>query len=182
MGQADRLSQDEFIVLITQHERRVRGFTSTLVMHREDVDEVVQQTFLTAWKKIDEFKRVEGNLDRDFVSWICTIARFQSLGFVRKNRGSRLLFDTGVVERLADQQLQGDLLQDERRETLSKCIEKLGEKQKELVRLYYRADESAAEIAKQQGMTRQAIFKRLRAIRSALMQCVGRSLSANGAN
>jgi RNA polymerase sigma-70 factor (ECF subfamily) len=181
MDPNNRLSQDEFIVLITQHERRVRGFASTLVYHREDIDEVVQQTFLSAWKKIDEFKRVNETLERDFVRWICTIAKFQSLGYVRKHRGSRMLFDSELVSKLADLQLQDDVHQENRRLALSDCIEKLAPKQKDLVLRYYRSTESAAEIAKQDGVTPQAIFKKLRHIRETLLTCIGRSLRASEA-
>ena len=181
--QADeRLTQDEFVVLIARHERRVRGFVATLVRQREDIDEVVQQTFLTAWQKLTEFNRVANTLDRDFVRWVCTIARFQALGYVRKHRSSRLLFDPDLVIRLADVQLNADPLQEDRREALAACIKKLAASQRELLRRYYRAAESAAEIAKQDGVTRQAVFKKLRTIREALHACVDRSLRAIGAS
>lgn len=174
------LSQDDFIILISRHERRVRGFVTTLVRQRGDVDEIVQQTCLTAWRKYQEFTRKDETLDRDFVRWLCTIARFESLGFLRKNRGSKMLFDSELVGKLADLQLQDERLED-RREALQHCIDKLAESQKELVRRYYRADESAAEIADADGVTRQAIFKRLRAIRLVLLECVRRSVEPNGA-
>lgn len=176
---AGRLSQDEFIVLIARHERRVRGFVATLVRQRDDIDEIVQQACLTAWRKLQEFTRMEDTLDRDFSRWLCTIARFEALGYVRKHRGSRLLFDSELVSKLADVQLQDECSED-RREALRGCLEKLTDRQRDLVRRYYRAHESAAEIASQDGVTRQAIFKRLRSIRSGLLDCVRRSLEANG--
>jgi RNA polymerase sigma-70 factor (ECF subfamily) len=175
-----RLSQDEFIVLLAKHERRVRGFVGTLVRQSEEIDEIVQQSCLTGWKKMQDFARVEQTLDRDFARWLCTIARFEALGFVRKHRGSRLLFDTELVSKLADVQLSDERF-DERREALQLCIEKLSDKQKDLVRRYYRADQSAAEIAGQDGVTRQAVFKALRLIRVALLDCVRRSMGTSGA-
>ena len=123
MDSTGRLSQDEFIVLIARHERRVRGFVATLVRKRECVDEVVQQACLTAWKKIETFVRVEGTVDRDFARWLCTIARFEALAYVRKNQGSRLLFDSELVEKLADLQLNDEKLED-RQEALQSCIKK----------------------------------------------------------
>jgi RNA polymerase sigma-70 factor (ECF subfamily) len=177
---AQRLSQDEFIVLLAKHERRVRGFVGTLVRQPEEIDEIVQQSCLTGWKKLQDFARVEQTLDRDFARWLCTIARFEALGYVRKHRGSRLLFDTELVSKLADVQLSDERF-DERREALQLCIEKLSDKQKDLVRRYYRADQSAAEIAGQDGVTRQAVFKALRLIRVALLDCVRRSLGTSGA-
>lgn len=180
MESAQRLSQDEFIVLLAKHERRVRGFVGTLVRQPEEIDEIVQQSCLTGWKKMQDFARVEQTLDRDFARWLCTIARFEALGYVRKHRGSRLLFDTELVSKLADVQLSDERF-DERREALQLCIEKLSDKQKDLVRRYYRADQSAAEIAGQDGVTRQAVFKALRLIRVALLDCVRRSMGTSGA-
>lgn len=66
MDAARRLTQDEFIVLLSRNERRVRGFVSTLVRQQQDLDEVVQQACLTAWKKLEQFVPVEGSLDTDF--------------------------------------------------------------------------------------------------------------------
>lgn len=180
MDSPGRLSQDEFIVLIARHERRVRGFVGTLVRQREDVDEIVQQSCLTAWKKLTDFVRKEPTLDRDFARWLCTIARFEALGYVRKRRGSSLLFDSELVSKLADVQLADERLED-RREALGECIDKLAENHRDLVRRYYRAEESAAEIAAQEGVSRQAIFKRLRAIRVMLLDCVGQSIGNSGA-
>ncbi|MCA9239092.1 MAG: sigma-70 family RNA polymerase sigma factor, partial [Planctomycetales bacterium] len=159
--------------------RRVRGFVSTLVRQHADVDEIVQQTCLTAWRKIGEFHRKEDSLANDFVRWLCTIARFEALAFVRKHHGSRLLFDSELVGKLADMQLSRGETLDDRRRALADCIEKLPGSQKDLVRRYYRARESAAVIAKQEGVTSQAIFKRLRGIRVALLDCVGRTMRAN---
>lgn len=181
MHLAERLSEADFILLVTRHERRVRGFVATLVARREDVDEVVQQAFLTAWKKLDQFGRVGETLDRDFVRWLCTIARYQALGYVRRHRGAPLVYDSELVDRLADVQLSGNLLLEERREALSNCIERLAAGHKELLRRYYRADESAAAIAEHDGVTRQAVFKRLRAIRETLLDCVKRRLRMSGA-
>lgn len=159
----------------------MRGFVATLVRQRDDIDEIVQQACLTAWKKIDEFSRKEETVDRDFARWLCTIARFVALGHVHKYRGSRLLFDSELVGKLADMQLN-DERADDRREALQRCMEKLADKQKRLVGRYYRANESAAKIASEDGVSRQAIFKQLRAIRSTLLNCVHRSTGMNGAS
>lgn len=164
-------------MLIARHERRVRGFVSTLLRQRDDVDEVVQLACLTAWKKHEDFTKVSETLDLDFVRWVCTIARFEALAFARKNRGSRLLFDSDLINKLADLQMQGEEVED-RRKALRDCIEKLSDKQADLVRRYYESQESAAELAKDSGVSRQAIFKRLRAIRVVLLDCVSRSLES----
>lgn len=178
MGQ---LTQEKFVTLIARHERRVRGFVSTLVRYRNDIDEVVQQTFLTAWRKIGDFRCKEVSLDEDFVRWLCTIARFESLAYIRKHSNSRLFFSSELVSQLADMQMRDATLIEDRQEALWACIEKLAPKQKDMVRRYYRVNMSAADIAEQDGVTRQAIFKMLRQIRKILARCVEKSLVSQGA-
>lgn len=175
----DHLTEKQFVELLARHERRVRGFVASLLRYRDDVDEIVQQTFLTGWEKMGDFSVVKETLDRDFLRWICTIAKFCTLAYRRKRDNSRLIFSSDLVMELADLQLSNTTLMEGRLEALSGCIEKLDAKQKALVRRHYTASESAesvASIAEQSGVSRQAIFKRLRHIRAALADCVDKSL------
>lgn len=98
---------------------------------------------------------------------------------MKRNRGRALLYDTELVGKLADMQLQDEQL-DDRRDALADCVRKLPAGRQELLRRYYRGEESAARIAEQDGVTRQAIFSRLRVIRVALLDCINQSLGNLG--
>lgn len=175
MDHSTRLSQEEFVVLIARHERRVRGFVATLVKQRNDIDEIVQQSFLTAWKKLRDFVRVADTLDSDFARWLCTIARFETLNFVRKNQAAGLMFSTDLVGELADAQLKEDSL-DVRDDALHECLKKLPANHVELIRQHYSRGEAVKSIAKRRGVSPQAVYKKIRAIRMALLECIERSL------
>ncbi|MFM7041047.1 MAG: sigma factor [Planctomycetaceae bacterium] len=83
----DRDDHETFVRLLLEHEPRVRGFIRGLVPTWHDVDEVVQQASLVAWRKFNEFDR-----GTNFGSWLMVIARFEALKHRRRvARGPRCL-------------------------------------------------------------------------------------------
>jgi RNA polymerase sigma-70 factor (ECF subfamily) len=48
--------RDAFTELVRQHQRRVFRLAGRFFRHAEDVEEVAQETFLTAWKKLATYK------------------------------------------------------------------------------------------------------------------------------
>jgi RNA polymerase sigma-70 factor (ECF subfamily) len=47
---------DSFSELVRLHQRRVFRLAGRFFRHREDVEEAAQETFLTAWRKLDTYK------------------------------------------------------------------------------------------------------------------------------
>lgn len=68
MGTVDR---DAFARLVEQHQPALSRFAGRYLRSREDADEVVQETFLRAWRQIDRFRP-----GSNFAAWLMTIARF----------------------------------------------------------------------------------------------------------
>src|SRR5689334_19375904 len=71
------ISEEEFVALTVRYERRVRLFIATLHSERRDVDEIVQDAWVVAWKKIKNFHFAGEEPDEEFVRWLCTIARYE---------------------------------------------------------------------------------------------------------
>src|SRR6478672_4573945 len=71
------ISEEEFVALTVRYERRVRLFITTLHPERSDVDEIVQDSWLIAWKKINAFRYNGDEPDEEFVRWVCTISRYE---------------------------------------------------------------------------------------------------------
>ena len=73
-------------MLIARHERRIRSFIASLVScNRDAVDEVIQSTYLVAWRKLESFTYVDPTPDEELIRWMCTIARFEVKDFIRKS-------------------------------------------------------------------------------------------------
>ena len=65
------MNGDAFAELVRRHQPAVSRFVGRYLRSREDADEVVQETFLRAWRQIDRFRP-----DTNFAAWVMTIARF----------------------------------------------------------------------------------------------------------
>jgi RNA polymerase sigma-70 factor (ECF subfamily) len=61
--------EGSFAELLRRHERRVFRLASRFFLHREDVEEVAQETFLTVWRKLPTY-RAEAPLEH-WLTRIC---------------------------------------------------------------------------------------------------------------
>jgi RNA polymerase sigma-70 factor (ECF subfamily) len=71
--------------------------------------------------------------------------------------------------------------QEERASALNKCIERLPQQHRDLLQLRYGASQNIEDIASKQGRTTDAVYRMLSRVRHALFECVGHTVSAEGA-
>ncbi len=74
-------SASAFGALVHRHHGRVFGFLLTLTRHRQDAEDLTQETFLRAWDKLHHY-----DPGRPIVPWLLTIARRQTIAALRKSR------------------------------------------------------------------------------------------------
>ncbi len=74
-------SADAFDELIHRHHQGVFGFLVSLTRHRQDAEDLTQQTFLRAWRKIRHYDPA-----RPLRPWLLTIARHESIAALRRKR------------------------------------------------------------------------------------------------
>jgi RNA polymerase sigma-70 factor (ECF subfamily) len=80
--QAKRGDLAAFESLVSRHEQRIYGLARRLTGSEEDAQDVTQQTFLSAMRKLDGFREAAA-----FSTWLSTIAVNAALKVVRKRRG-----------------------------------------------------------------------------------------------
>lgn len=170
------ITEEQFVALLLRFGPRLKTFVATLLPLCQDVEEVVQESSLVAWRKIDTFRYSSETPDADFLNWVCTIGRFQALNYRRKHWGREKLFDDEVLDRIAALQLQHADRLELRQEALQECLRRLTTKDKELLRLRYSSDISVETVAKHAGRTVSAIYKSLTRIRKALSTCIEHAL------
>jgi RNA polymerase sigma-70 factor (ECF subfamily) len=178
---AASLPQEQFVVLIARHERRIRSFIAALVFcNRDAIDEVIQSTYLVAWRKLDSFSYVDGTPDEELIRWMCTIARFEVMDFLRRQRDFRVTFDQSLIDRIADMEVTESDYFEARHEALGECLGHLGPGQRDLLSLRYGHNLSVKELAARQGRQAGAVYTTLTRIRKALEQCIQKTLRQEG--
>ena len=161
---------------IARHQPRLRALVRCLLVRSSDVDDVLQDINAVLWEKADEFEP-----GTDFWAWASQIARFKVLNQVRKYGRERLVFDMATVERLADVAEKRLQELDSRREALDHCLGKLAPVQRQLIDLRYVNGYAMERIAETVGRPAGSIRQTLYRIRAALLECIERRLSSEGA-
>lgn len=72
-----------FESLVSKYERRLYGLAMRIVRHRQDAEEVVQQTFVSVIEHLESFRE-----ESSFHTWLMRIAANHALALLRK-RGKR---------------------------------------------------------------------------------------------
>ncbi len=171
------LREEQFVVLVARHERRVRSFLRTLLVpYQGMLDELVQSTLVVAWKKLSTFTYSGESPDEEFVRWLCTIARFEAMAERRKWLKDRLAFSDALVDELADLQIAQSTELDRRHEALAGCLQMLGDTDRQLLGKKYSMGLSAREIGTQLNRTETAVLNALSRLRRRLRECIEHAL------
>jgi len=169
------ISEEQFVALTVRYERRVRLFIATLHPERSAIDEIVQDAWLVAWKKVESFHYTGEEPDEEFVRWLCTIARYEVMKYRRKS-AQRLVLDEQVIESLASLQFDEAEYFEARHDALSTCIDQLRPRDKEIIRRRYEENLSVQELAHWIGRSADAVYNSLNRIRTSLLACIEKTL------
>ena len=170
------LNHEEFVVLLSRHQRQIWWFIKTLLPAASDADDVLQETSLVLWRKWDQFDR-----DREFLPWACGIARLQVLRFVREHRSERLHLNELVLAEIAEfaeKKLLSMARVETRLEMLNACVQELDENLRNVIEDRYLRSLATKSIAKNSGKPLVTIYKTLARARVQLMNCVNRKIAA----
>lgn len=171
ISQTNDVRTREYLRLLGQHERRLRGYILSLVPNWADADDIGQEVRIRLWEQFDNYDRA-----KDFGVWARTIAHYQILTHrERVSRQGKLVSDRSV-DLIAQEvaALSPELDASER--ALADCFAKLPETKRKLLLQYYSRGQTARTIAQDLGRsfdaTRQAILR----ARLVLGNCVESAL------
>lgn len=162
-----------FLALFTKCQGRIQAFIRTLVHDPAQADDVFQSTSLVLWRSFATFRR-----DAEFLPWALGTARHQVLVHWRTQRRDRHVFSEALLADLADSTAAAVETAEARMAALEACIATLSDRQRELIRLFYGENQAAGAIASRWGRTVHAVYKALKVMRKALLDCVTKKLSS----
>jgi RNA polymerase sigma-70 factor (ECF subfamily) len=159
---------EAFIQVLSRHERVVRAYIRSAGISRpEDVDEIVQEVSLIAWRKFDQLDDVD-----EFPRWACVIARHRVLEFRRNRFRDRLVLNEKVFDLLLEESLDETEQHEARLRQLERCLDELPPASRKLVNAAYEPGASIDELARSAGKKANALYQQLWRLRQLLRKCV----------
>lgn len=154
---------DAFAVLFRRHVAAVYGYAASIVNNRADADEVVQETFVLAWAKL-EAKRMPGT---SALPWLLSVARNHGFNLNRARARQR------SVPLLDADQDGGDVvvesaMRSELASVVAQALDKLSPVDRAVVDRCLRDGQSYKEAAKAMGLSVAGVRNRLARSRDRL--------------
>ena len=169
------LTHQQFILLFSQAEGELMRYLMALIPNAADARDVLQETAVALWQTIEKY-----DPGQPFVPWACRFALNKARQHLRTETRRRRLFEEDVASLIATRRLEVSLDLETRREYLGECLRRLSEEQQRMVRGYYFEDQSIGTVAKDHGLSVEAVYKSLQRIRGALMACIDRKTQSEG--
>ena len=160
-------AQQRFLSLFLRSEREILRYVAALVPNLMDAEDIVQQTALALWEKVDAYDPAQ-----PFTPWACRFALNKARQWMEARQRWQALLEHGLAEELAQrrQELQPEF--ERRLRHLEGCLGKLPEGQRALVEGYYYERTGIETLAGRSGRSTAATYKMLQRIRYALQLCV----------
>lgn len=167
---ADR-TRKLFETLVRENEGALTAYLRTLIRDPGMIDDLFQETLITAWRKFDDFDQ-----SRPLGPWLRGIALNLSRNAVRKRKREALVFSDELAQQAEAairilETREGDTWE-ERLSALSACLEKMPELSRNLIRMRYADGQNASAIAEQTQRSSTAVRKQLERIRRLLADCL----------
>lgn len=135
-----------YAFLVEKYKHMVYTLTIKIVKNREEAEEISQDVFVKAFKKLESFKG-----DSKFSTWIYKIAYYASLDVVKRNKR---FVNTENIEDFNEADLGNikdalDYLQEkERKKVIDAALFKLNDDERTILTLYYFEEIPVKEISK----------------------------------
>ena len=165
---------NRFEELVKNYQRDIINFQYRLVGNRFEAEDLAQETFIKAYKKLDTLKE-EGKAK----SWLYSIARNVAVDFFRKNKNRPVILDATILEnysRATAVDFRHEVLTNELARELKGSVTQMHSDDRLVIRLLYYEGFSYKEIGHMLNINENTLKSRLFRARKALYELI----QANG--
>ena len=170
--------RDAFLALTRAYQKKVFALAYSFFRNKEDALDLVQETFLRLYKKLDLFQ--DGH---NFAAWLLQVARNLCIDHYRKNYVKRREMEVSTpVEDLpiADVRAEGGERSADLKVVLSRCVDQLAERQRTIFILRHYNQLKNEEIAQMLeisiGTVKSLHFKAIQNLRGLLAPYLGAAI------
>ena len=168
-----RLSESEFVLLITSHQTAIYAYVLTIFPDRVAAQDILQETNIVLCKKLAEFEP-----GTNFKAWAFRIAYWQTMAQLKRiKRAGLVSLEPDVMDLVAEEVEEEFADFDDRNFALRSCLQKLPAGDASILLAHYQRGESLAEISGRLGRTREALKQVMLRIRRSLRTCIERQLA-----
>jgi len=164
--------------LALEHRSRLWGFLMGLTKDPQKAEDLFQNTYLVLCEKWSQYRP-----GTDFLAWARQIARFEFLASVDPGRRPFITVEAEVLESALEAAPRGEEGSDaERREALARCLQDLPRSRtRRALELRYGEGRPGSSVARELGISVNALYTLLSRARKALQECIERRLRAGEA-
>ncbi len=163
-----------FEILVREHHRRILAFAQSFVFDHHLAEDIVQESFVTAWRQLDRFDH-----SRDFGAWVRGIVRMKFLEAGRRRTDTPL--DPEVLEAVDFCHAEWDRAKTESDtdvfEVVRSCLSRLPDTLKAVVRFFYFERMSCQAMARKWQLTEPTVRQRLHRGREGMQACIEQRLA-----
>ncbi len=175
-----RGERDAFGRLIERYQNLVGAVSYGATGDRALSEDVAQETFLCAWRQLDQVRE-----PAQVRSWLCGIARNLGRKASRRSRREVPAADRAELDQAAAEPSPLEVtLEAESERIVRAALERMPERYREALILYYQQGRSARDVADQLGISEEAALQRLsrgrRYLHDGVTSVVERTLAGHG--
>ena len=172
--------REQFSRLVREYQAGLRAFIRAQGVIPDWVDDLAQESFLVAWRQLEQLRSEE-----DAGRWLRAIAK-NLLANERRKVDRR----TKILSRNLADVMAANCWADEGVDphavrfligTMRDCLSQLPERSRALIERRYREEEKAPDLAKNLGMSCEAVRQRLVRLRRVIRECMQKKLQGEGA-
>ena len=158
---------DQFALIIRQYGANVRQFVSRTIHGNEDAEELTQDVFVKAFRRLDSYQAEKGTL----VNWLLGIAWKEVLMFLRKSQPVITDLEPEAESQFVSDEETDRMLAEKKEQhvkALHEAVATLKPEDQMLLHLYYTEDLPLKEVAEIVGHDSRYLANRLQRIRKKL--------------
>lgn len=167
------LAEADFEAMLEDIQPRLRGYIASILGGWSDVDDLVQDTNLVLNMKRDTF-----HSGTNFIAWAFRVAFFKATTWRRdkSHAGRVVVFSDSAFQNIAAAAEEYFIEQPPILEALSKCLQRLPDREREIITAKYVDRIPLVKLAAARGCGANSLHKAISRIRIALRKCVSETL------
>ncbi len=132
----------KFSVLVDRYERKLYHFVSQKIRRHQEVEDIVQDTFIKVYKCIHTV-----DVEKKFSTFLYTVAKNTMIDFFRRHKPT-VNIDRVAEELASEEDIYEIVSEIEQKGVITQVLKALDERYRKVIELYYLHDLSYEEVAR----------------------------------